>query len=514
MLINDTFARRMKGKVISNKAFVQQPIVFFGATVSKWDEKEKRLVSLYTKQAHIIRQWMARIPKITVITGWKRTGKTAIGAYIGACWMTGQCNETWPGAKAMGITQGRKFTRKINGERIGLIAGRSFEHVDAVLLREYQSLIPPAFINRWYKKGTHSISIKDYNGWYARCHIRTYDQPLDHWKGNYFQFEHLDEEPPIEKMNESLERAKTTRGRILITVAIDDADVSWLPEACLNPLKFFGTTDFMHFKLGVEDVPDDIYPSEEKQATYAKYDGTPLELAVRKGEFAYVSGRWWKEFDREIHVIKTFTPPAHWKRYRFIDAGYSAPTACAWVAVHDKEPIIFIYREFYKSGLIIDKRCEEIIAMSGNRRRREEGIWMEEETGEKYEMTQLDYHEFRTDNVTGDGLDFEWVKSGLSVQPSTTLGQEDRRELVNKWLWVDLKEHHFITHKPGAPRLYVMDCCVNLIAEAESKCVRREKSERSSISERKIQNRGDHLADCCEYASAELRWMVDNRETY
>lgn len=472
------------------------PLIWFGATC------------VYPKVSKIIRDWVEKRPMVTVITGWKRVGKSAIGSFLGSCFLFGELNHRWPGCKTMGVQHPVKWDKKVSGQRVGLIGGRSMDHLEAVLLPMYRELLPPSYIKTWFAMSATNKKIQLDDG--SRCVVRSYDQSLEVWKSGSYQFMHLDEEPPLEILNECLERRRLANGKIIISVAIDDADVSYLPDACMNPKKYFGTESFYHAKLGVEDVPDNIYPALEKKIVFTQYDGTPLEKAVRFGEFSYLSGKWWADFDPSIHVIKAFKIPKDWKRYRSVDAGYAAPTACLWAAVHPMGFLI-VYREFYKTGKTVEERCKEIIEASGNERYRSEGIWKERQTSEQYEMTLLDYHEFKTDAVTGDGLDFEYIRAGLEVCPSTTFRQEARRDVMHRWLFVNKQEKHFITHKPGAPRIYFMDTCVNTIWEAQKKCFKRAKTERQGVQETKIQNRDDHGLDCAENLACELAWMVEGR---
>lgn len=477
-------------------AFEQYPLAFFGTTVK------------YPKLAAHVKRWMTEMPKVTVLSGWKRTGKSSFAAFIMSCWIEGEMNKMWPGVRAMGIDFDRTWHTKTMADRVGLIGGRSLNHVEDVLLKLYRDLIPPGKIKHWF---THTRpSISTIGRFPAKCVVRTYEQSLEVWKSGAYDMIHLDEEPPFEILKECLDRTRTTNGRILITVALDDADMSYLPELCSNPMKVIGTDSFMHLKLGINDVPTDIYPLEEKEQTLRMYSGTAFEDAVKYGEFAYVSGRWWPEFDVNIHVIKTFEIPKNWKRFRFIDAGVAAATCCVWVALSPSN-IMFAYREYYKTHTTIGERCKDIIEMSRNIRRRDGGIWIEDEINEKYEMTQLDHAEFKQDSITGDGLDYEYVKEGLSVMAWTTLGQEGRREVMRKWLWVNKNEKHFITHEPGAPRVYIMDCCPNGIWEAQKKTFKKTFSERSGTLETKIANKDDHFLDGLEAAACEMRWAIDER---
>lgn len=461
----------------------------------------------YTKQAMIIRHWLDVQPKVCVISGWRRTGKTNIGAYLGICWLLGKVNPMWPGSRAMGIMKEHKWDKKGRSKNIGLIGGASLDHVERVLLEMYRNLLPADHVKKWFSIQHHSMEMHDGSSML----VRSYDQKLEAWKSGAYGLIHLDEEPPLDRLNECLSRTSTTDGKIIITVAVDDADVSYLPDACTNPMKFFGTDSFMHYKIGTEDVPDDIISQSEKERIFKQYDGTPFESAVRKGEFAWVSGKWWPEFDPKVHVIKPFEIPIGWRRFRAIDAGVAAPTACVWGAV-DPRGNVFIYREYYKTGTTIEQRCRDIIELSGNRREREDGIWVERECGERYETTQLDYHEFKTDSVTGDGLDYEYVRSGINVQPSTTLGQEARRDMARKFLWVDKADKHVITGADGAPRIYFFDTCANLIWEAGKKAFKKASSDKSGTVERKVDNKDDHLMDTVEYICAELSWLVQERE--
>jgi hypothetical protein len=142
-------------------------------------------------------------------------------------------------------------------------------------------------------------------------------------------------------------------------------------------------------------------------------------------------------------------------------------------------------------------------------------MWREIERQERYVSTYLDHAEFKSDPITGDSVDFVYVKCGLDVQPWTTMGQEARREVINRWCDVNMTKNHFITGEKGAPRLYIFSNCTNLIWEIQKKSVKREKSDKHGVSERKVDNRDDHLLDCVESACVELEnWMGLTEEDF
>lgn len=49
-------------------------------------------------------------------------------------------------------------------------------------------------------------------------------------------------------------------------------------------------------------------------------------------------GEFFPEWDHDRHVVKDFTPPHHWFRYRSMDIGWSEPTAVYYISVSDGEP--------------------------------------------------------------------------------------------------------------------------------------------------------------------------------
>jgi hypothetical protein len=68
--------------------------------------------------------------------------------------------------------------------------------------------------------------------------------------------------------------------------------------------------------------------------------------------------------------------PDDWPRWRAIDYGGSAPTACCWFAVSPIEKV-YLYREHYQPNMPIERHAKAIIAASA---------------GERYVKTLMDPH--------------------------------------------------------------------------------------------------------------------------
>jgi PBSX family phage terminase large subunit len=79
-----------------------------------------------------------------------------------------------------------------------------------------------------------------------------------------------------------------------------------------------------------------------------------LPEGIRKqlldGNWDSFDGMAFSEWDKEVHVIKPFKIPEHWKRFRSVDYGRSAPFCCLWFAI-DGDYNIYIYKEAYQAGL-------------------------------------------------------------------------------------------------------------------------------------------------------------------
>jgi phage terminase large subunit len=84
--------------------------------------------------------------------------------------------------------------------------------------------------------------------------------------------------------------------------------------------------------------------------------------AMLYGDWDAFEGQYFDEFNRDIHIIKPFILPDHWKRYRAIDYGLDM-LACYWIAI-DIYGRGYVYKELYQSNLIVSAAAEKIKAMT------------------------------------------------------------------------------------------------------------------------------------------------------
>ncbi|HEX2938354.1 MAG TPA: phage terminase large subunit [Ruminiclostridium sp.] len=86
-----------------------------------------------------------------------------------------------------------------------------------------------------------------------------------------------------------------------------------------------------------------------------------LRRAWLYGEWDAFAGQFFPEFNREIHVVRPFEIPENYTRYYVNDYGLDM-LAGLWIAV-SPQGRAFVYREIYKSGLVVSSAAKEIKAL-------------------------------------------------------------------------------------------------------------------------------------------------------
>ena len=80
--------------------------------------------------------------------------------------------------------------------------------------------------------------------------------------------------------------------------------------------------------------------------------------AMLYGDWDVYEGQYFSEFNREVHTIEPFPIPEGWRRYFVMDYGLDM-LAGYFIAV-DEQKRAYVYKEIYKSGLIITDAIKEI----------------------------------------------------------------------------------------------------------------------------------------------------------
>lgn len=99
----------------------------------------------------------------------------------------------------------------------------------------------------------------------------------------------------------------------------------------------------------------------------------PYELreAWLNGSWDVFAGQYFSEWDRDVHVVAPFEPPAWWRRYVTID--YGLDMLAAYLVVVDEHDMAYVVREVYQGrdlgegakGLIVSEAAQAVLDMVG-----------------------------------------------------------------------------------------------------------------------------------------------------
>lgn len=176
-----------------------------------------------------------------------------------------------------------------------------------------------------------------------------------------------DEKLPESIYNRTLARIIDKDGWILYS---DIPEQWWQHERLCNAPTNAGIV-YQHFTMydNEANLPEG---SIDKAAIRMTQDEQRMRI---KGLFVVMQGVVYKLFQdcvryidedgevRQGNLKPAFPIPLDWPRWRIIDYGSSAPTACLWVAMSPNETL-YVYREYYQRGLSIQKNAAAILTLS------------------------------------------------------------------------------------------------------------------------------------------------------
>jgi phage terminase large subunit len=171
--------------------------------------------------------------------------------------------------------------------------------------------------------------------------------------------------------------------------------------------------------------------------------------------FDTAAGQIWDEWDRAVHVVPAIALPAEWPRIEALDHGRRNPTAYLQIAV-DGDGNAWVEREYYQPGLV-SQHAAAIRVLRGDRRWgavvADPSVFAKNHEGKSVAGTYRE-HGIRMMPGTND------VAGGL-LRVSEFLKREPTEEFPDLHPMADTLGSDGL----GAPRLFVLDCCPNLIRE-------------------------------------------------
>ena len=157
------------------------------------------------------------------------------------------------------------------------------------------------------------------------------------------------------------------------------------------------------------------------------------------------AGHYFSEFNKQVHVIKPFEIPSHWKRYIAMDYGLDK-LAVLWFA-RDPEGNAYAYKEIHQGDLIVSEACKKIKDM--NKDDRIECIYAPRDLWNRRQET-------------GKSVADIFAEYGLPLV-QTSVSRVDGWMATKEWLKV-LESRHIITGELIlTSKLKIFDTCEYLV---------------------------------------------------
>ncbi len=193
------------------------------------------------------------------------------------------------------------------------------------------------------------------------------------------------------------------------------------------------------------------YPREKYERDLKRYGyDHPYFQEQNLGLWVYYSGRVYREFQKETHVIEPFDIPNEWRRIRAIDFGHRDPFVCLWLAVGpDKE--VFCYREYYQAGLSTTIHARRIQKLQGD----EHITYSVADPTARQLIADLASHGVKCSGANNDR------DSGKEQMVNYLLPHEGFKPQYPEGFSID----HWEEKGGGYPKLYVFKTCTNTVKE-------------------------------------------------
>jgi phage terminase large subunit-like protein len=278
-----------------------------------------------------------------------RVGKTLAGAAEVAFHLTGLYPDWWQGVRFAKPIQA--WAASVTREATRDILQTMYVGSDTVA-----GVIPAQTINKMIGKANMSgaldrVHVRHVSGGMSILGFKSFDQKRKSFQGTVRHVIHLDEEPPIDVLEECLLRTMTVGGHVLLT---------------MTPL--LGLTDVVRKFTEAQNTNvavvmagwDDVRHLDEEAKNNMRSGLRPYEVEAReKGVPVLSAGKVFAVDEADI-VCKRFEIPDHYYRCFGLDFGWHNPTAAVWLA-HDREhDVVYVTDVYCKREATPEQHAAEI----------------------------------------------------------------------------------------------------------------------------------------------------------
>ena len=260
--------------------------------------------------------------------------------------------------------------------------------------------------------------------------FKSVDSGWEKFQGTAKHLIAFDEEPEWNVWQECRMRVISTKGDIILAMTPLHG-MSWVFDELYEPWLEGRDPDIECFVANIKDNPY-IDKTEIERIEKTFYDEE--KTARLEGKFVEFAGLVYKEFEKNIHLVKRFTIPAHWIKIRGLDPGLNNPTACVWLAISPDDEL-FVFDEYYEMDKTIKEFATEIKAKTGL---------------DKIVYTVIDPSSCSRNPAHPElkSVKEEYAKYGIWTKP----GNNDVSYGINA-----VKELLHVNPKTGRPRLFFFD---------------------------------------------------------
>lgn len=241
-------------------------------------------------------------------------------------------------------------------------------------------------------------------------------------------------------------------------------------------------SDYASWRKPSKENP--YFPEDEWEK--AKKDSTEDAFAQEyEADFRHFTGRVYKGFDRNVHVIPAFDIPQQWTFGRYMDRGWRVPSGVGYIAI-DEHDNWYIFDEIYATNLTNPELAE---AIKG--RQTEKYFW----------------HSYADSAQASDLMDLENL--GAYFMPV----KKEPGEKLGEWIRMGITkiQERLKVGENGKPKLFIFSNCTNHIFEFENYSWDDKKDENFGLTERP-QKKNDHLMDGLRYFAC--MYKTENIDLY
>jgi len=319
------------------------------------------------------------------------------GGYELACHLTGEYPHWWEGRrfdrpiKAWAAGDTSKTVKEIlQNKLLGDIADRGTGVIPGALLGKLSPWVgvPDGVGEAWVKHVP--------TGRWSRLEFKSYDQGRISFQGTEIDAILLDEESPLDIVDECRLRTTATgnfKGGILMSTF---TPLNGVTEYVAQALEKFeeGSEHIKVVTAGWDDVPH-LEAAEKARliSTMSKH-----QLKVRTTGVPDLGDGMVFPIEDEMIKVDPFPIPDHWPRVAAIDFGWDHPTAVIWMALDRDEGVAYIYGEYAQSQTVPAVHAEVIKAR---------GVW----------IPMAWPHDGLNDVAAGPNLASQYLSKGVNMLP-------------------------------------------------------------------------------------------------